>query len=149
MIETELREHWWAVVAAVTGLTRDLAAAQDAAQDACVAALVQWPASGVPGNPRAWLISTARHKALDRIRREAARPVKEEAAMREIGQPGPPPSNGAASGGTASGGTASAGTAAAWMHVSAGLGTSPFTPVRFACRPEASLLTLVGRDGLA
>jgi uncharacterized protein len=37
----------------------------------------------------------------------------------------------------------------AWMHVSAGLGTSPFTPVRFACRPEASLLTLVGRDALA
>ena len=36
----------------------------------------------------------------------------------------------------------------AWMHVSAGLGTSPFTPVRFACRPEASLLTLVGRDAL-
>jgi predicted MPP superfamily phosphohydrolase len=39
--------------------------------------------------------------------------------------------------------------APAWMHVSAGLGTSPFTPVRFACRPEASLLTLVGRDALA
>ncbi len=35
----------------------------------------------------------------------------------------------------------------AWMHVSAGLGTSPFTAVRFACRPEASLLTLVARDG--
>jgi len=39
--------------------------------------------------------------------------------------------------------------APAWIHVSAGLGTSPFTPVRFACRPEASLLTLVGRDALA
>jgi predicted MPP superfamily phosphohydrolase len=37
----------------------------------------------------------------------------------------------------------------AWMHVSAGLGTSPFTPVRFACRPEASLLTLVSQDSLA
>ena len=35
---------------------------------------------------------------------------------------------------------------AAWLHVSAGLGTSPYTPVRFACRPEASLLTLVARD---
>ena len=56
----------------------------------------------------------------------------------------------AAAGGTAAAaGTATGGTAAAWMHVSAGLGTSPFTPVRFACRPEASLLTLVGRDGLA
>jgi uncharacterized protein len=37
----------------------------------------------------------------------------------------------------------------AWMHVSAGMGTSPFTVVRFACRPEASLLTLVGRDAMA
>ena len=36
---------------------------------------------------------------------------------------------------------------AAWLHVSAGLGTSPFAPVRFACRPEATLLTLVARDG--
>jgi predicted MPP superfamily phosphohydrolase len=34
---------------------------------------------------------------------------------------------------------------AAWLHVSAGLGTSPYTPFRFACRPEASLLTLVPR----
>jgi uncharacterized protein len=38
---------------------------------------------------------------------------------------------------------------AAWLHVSAGMGTSPFTAVRFACRPEASLLTLVARDALA
>jgi predicted MPP superfamily phosphohydrolase len=38
---------------------------------------------------------------------------------------------------------------AAWLHVSAGLGTSPFTPVRFACRPEASLVTLIARDALA
>ena len=36
---------------------------------------------------------------------------------------------------------------AAWLHVSAGLGTSPYAPVRFACRPEATLLTLVARDG--
>ena len=35
---------------------------------------------------------------------------------------------------------------AAWLHVSAGLGTSPYAPVRFACRPEATLLTLVARD---
>jgi predicted MPP superfamily phosphohydrolase len=35
---------------------------------------------------------------------------------------------------------------AAWLHVSAGLGTSPFAPVRFACRPEATLLTLLAKD---
>jgi RNA polymerase sigma-70 factor, ECF subfamily len=50
-------------------------------QEACALALVQWPADGVPGNPRAWLVSVARHKALDRARREARRAGKEAAAM--------------------------------------------------------------------
>jgi RNA polymerase sigma-70 factor (ECF subfamily) len=50
-------------------------------QEACALALVQWPADGVPGNPRGWLVSVARHKALDRARREARRAGKEAAAM--------------------------------------------------------------------
>jgi predicted MPP superfamily phosphohydrolase len=45
--------------------------------------------------------------------------------------------------------TAPGGSRSSWMHVSAGMGTSPFTAVRFACRPEASILTLTGPDGLA
>jgi RNA polymerase sigma-70 factor (ECF subfamily) len=68
----------------------DLAAAEDAVQDACVAALVQWPIEGEPASQRAWLVGVARHKALDRIRREAQRSEKEAAALREWGQPGPP-----------------------------------------------------------
>ncbi len=48
-----------------------------------MAALAQWPSAGVPAHPRAWLIGTARHKALDWQRREAARVGKEAAAMRE------------------------------------------------------------------
>lgn len=68
----------------------DLAVAEDAVQEACVAALVQWPASGAPADPRGWLIGVARHKALDLVRREARRGAKEEAAVRELGQQGPP-----------------------------------------------------------
>jgi RNA polymerase sigma-70 factor (ECF subfamily) len=80
-------------VASVTRYTGDLAAAEDAVQDACLAALVQWPAEGEPANPRAWLIGVARHKALDRVRRDARRAEKEAAALREWGEQGaaPPP----------------------------------------------------------
>jgi RNA polymerase sigma-70 factor (ECF subfamily) len=68
-------------VASVTRLTGDLATAEDAVQDACVAALVQWPVRGEPASPRAWLIEVARRKAVDRMRREARRASKEAAAM--------------------------------------------------------------------
>lgn len=67
----------------------DLATAEDAVQEACVSAMVQWPAEGQPDNPRAWLIAVARRKAIDRIRRDAQRPGKEAAALREWGQQGP------------------------------------------------------------
>jgi RNA polymerase sigma-70 factor (ECF subfamily) len=76
-------------VASVTRLVGDLATAEDAVQDACLAALSQWPTEGEPANPRAWLIGVARHKALDRIRRDSRRGEKEAAALREWGQPGP------------------------------------------------------------
>jgi len=52
-------------------------------QEACAAALIQWPLSGLPVHPEAWLVGTARHKALDWQRREVTRVHKEEAAMRE------------------------------------------------------------------
>jgi RNA polymerase sigma-70 factor (ECF subfamily) len=66
----------------------DLAAAEDAVQEACVCALTQWK-DATPANPRAWLIGTARHKALDHLRRETGRNLKEAVAVRELGQPGP------------------------------------------------------------
>ena len=77
------RAHWWAAVAAVTRQVGDLEVAEDAVQDACAAALAQWPAEGVPASPRGWLIGTARHKALDRLRRDRRRADKEAEAMRE------------------------------------------------------------------
>jgi RNA polymerase sigma-70 factor, ECF subfamily len=83
------RAHWWAVVAAVTALVGDLEVAEDAVQDACAAALAQWPSGQPPGNPRSWLIGTARHKALDRLRRESRRVQKEAESVREADAPPP------------------------------------------------------------
>jgi RNA polymerase sigma-70 factor (ECF subfamily) len=77
------RDCWWAAVATLTRLTGDLEAAEDAVQDACALALTKWPAEGVPCSPRGWLTGVARHKALDRLRRESRRAQLETAAMRE------------------------------------------------------------------
>ena len=59
------------LVAAVAGIVRDVGLAEELAQDALVAALEHWPSAGVPDNPAAWLMTTARNKALDRIRQTA------------------------------------------------------------------------------
>jgi RNA polymerase sigma factor (sigma-70 family) len=58
------------IIAGLARLTGDLGLAEDLAQDALVAALSQWPGSGIPPNPGAWLMSTARHRAIDRLRRD-------------------------------------------------------------------------------
>jgi RNA polymerase sigma-70 factor (ECF subfamily) len=81
-------------VASVLRMTGDLAVAEDAVQEACLAALAQWPDRGWPDQPRAWLTGVARHKAVDLIRREAARSRKEAAAVRDLaslGEPEPQP----------------------------------------------------------
>jgi RNA polymerase sigma-70 factor (ECF subfamily) len=77
------RAHWWAAVAAVARQVGDLEVAEDAVQEACAAALAQWPVDGLPESPRGWLIGTARHKAFDRVRRERRRADKEAEAVRE------------------------------------------------------------------
>jgi RNA polymerase sigma factor (sigma-70 family) len=57
------------LIAALTRLVRDVGLAEDLAQDALVTALEQWPGSGIPDNPGAWLMTTARNRAFDRMRR--------------------------------------------------------------------------------
>ena len=84
-----IRSRWWVAVATLCRLTGDLEAAEDAVQEACVVALEQWPSTGVPDNALGWLIGVARHKALDRLRREAVRGTKEAASMRESMSPVP------------------------------------------------------------
>jgi RNA polymerase sigma factor (sigma-70 family) len=68
------------VLAGLVRMIGDLGMAEDAVQDAAMAALRTWPHDGVPDNPRAWMAVTARHKAYDVLRREAARAAKEAAA---------------------------------------------------------------------
>ncbi|MFI5877844.1 RNA polymerase sigma factor [Streptomyces sp. NPDC051554] len=68
-IETVFRIESPRVIAAVARLVRDVGIAEELAQDALVAALEQWPRDGVPDNPGAWLMATARHRAVDLIRR--------------------------------------------------------------------------------
>ena len=57
------------LIAGLARLVRDVGAAEELAQDALVAALEQWPESGIPNNPGAWLMATAKHRAIDRLRR--------------------------------------------------------------------------------
>ncbi len=57
------------VIAGLTRIVRDVGLAEDLAQDALVAALTQWPESGIPDNPGAWLMATAKHRAIDQLRR--------------------------------------------------------------------------------
>ena len=68
-VETLYRSDWGRIVAALIRLVGDFEVAEDAAQEAFTAAVDQWRASGIPEFPRAWIIQTARHKAIDRIRR--------------------------------------------------------------------------------
>ncbi|MCU1488783.1 MAG: polymerase subunit sigma-24, partial [Acidimicrobiaceae bacterium] len=65
--------------------------AEDAVQDACAAALAQWPVDGLPPNPGGWLVSVARHKLVDRLRRETRRGEKEAAAVRGTLETDPEP----------------------------------------------------------
>ncbi len=66
------------VIASVARMVRDVGLAEELAQDALVAALEHWPSSGVPDNPAAWLMTTAKHRALDRLRREKLQHQKHE-----------------------------------------------------------------------
>jgi RNA polymerase sigma factor (sigma-70 family) len=71
------------LIAALTRIVRDVGLAEDLAQDALVATLQQWPESGVPDNPGAWLMATAKHRAIDRLRRNERLERKTEELGRE------------------------------------------------------------------
>ena len=69
-VEAVYRSDWGRIVAALIGLVGDFDLAEESAQEAFTAAVEQWRKSGVPEFPRAWIVQTARHKAIDRIRRK-------------------------------------------------------------------------------
>jgi RNA polymerase sigma-70 factor (ECF subfamily) len=81
-VEEVYRADWGRIVATLIGMVGDFDLAEEAAQEAFAAAVDQWGADGVPDYPRAWIVQTARHKAIDRLRRKSRweAPLDEEAA---------------------------------------------------------------------
>src|SRR5947209_4190162 len=69
-IDAVYRADWGRIVAALIRITDDFDVAEEAAQEAFASAVQEWPKVGIPDSPRAWIIQTARHKAIDRIRRQ-------------------------------------------------------------------------------
>ncbi|KIX73222.1 RNA polymerase subunit sigma-24, partial [Streptomyces sp. MBRL 10] len=69
-VEAVFRIESARIIAAVTRIVRDVGIAEEIAQDALVAALEQWPGSGIPDRPGAWLTATAKHRAIDLVRRK-------------------------------------------------------------------------------
>jgi RNA polymerase sigma factor (sigma-70 family) len=72
------------LIAGLARIVGDVGLAEDLAQDALVAALEQWPESGVPDNPGAWLMATAKHRAIDQLRRQKMQGKKHEHLGREL-----------------------------------------------------------------
>lgn len=77
-IDALYRYDWGRIVATLIRLVGDFEVAEESAQEAFAAAVHDWPTTGVPQAPRAWLINTARHKAIDRLRQQARRTEKLE-----------------------------------------------------------------------
>ncbi|MGZ8711510.1 MAG: sigma factor, partial [Thermoanaerobaculia bacterium] len=71
------------LIAGLARIVRDVGIAEDLAQDALVAALEQWPEAGIPDNPAAWLMGTAKHRAIDALRRRTLLDRKPEELGRD------------------------------------------------------------------
>ena len=83
-IEQIYREEWGRVLASVIRLVGSFDVAEEAVQEAFTAAVEQWEREGVPGNPRAWLVSTARHKAIDQLRRSRRLELQDSEQLTKI-----------------------------------------------------------------
>jgi len=84
VLEQVFRDEWGRVLASIVGFLGDIELAEDAAQDAFAIAAERWPRDGIPVKPTGWLITTARNRAIDRIRRERALAIKTEQLVRDM-----------------------------------------------------------------
>jgi RNA polymerase sigma-70 factor, ECF subfamily len=75
-LEQVFRDEWGRVLASLIGFLGDFELAEEAAQEAFAIAAARWPREGTPANPRAWLVTTGRNRAIDRIRRDRMRAEK-------------------------------------------------------------------------
>lgn len=81
-VEATFREEFGRAVATLVRHFGDIDLAEEAVQDAFAVAVATWPAKGVPPNPGGWIVTTARNRAIDRLRRESSRPQRQEEAHR-------------------------------------------------------------------
>ena len=88
-VETVFRQHYGRAVAVLVRLLGDIDAAEEAVQDAFTTAVARWPADGVPPSPAGWIITTARNRAIDRLRREGSRADRYAQAALLRADPGP------------------------------------------------------------
>src|SRR4029453_15102941 len=88
-LEEIFRAEHGRILATLIRLLGDFDAAEEALQEAVTTALEQWPEQGTPGNPASWLISTARHKAIDGMRRRAFLTRKQDEIARHMEQTAP------------------------------------------------------------
>ena len=91
-LDQVFRDEWGGVVASLIGLLGDFDLAEEAAQEAFAAAAERWPCDGAPDSPRAWLLTTARRRAIDRIRRSETLAAKLDLLRVEAAVDRPPPS---------------------------------------------------------
>lgn len=82
VIDRVFRDEWSRVVAVLARSFRDLDLAEDSAQQAFAEAAAKWPKTGTPDSPGAWITAVARRRAIDRVRRESARDIKQQIAVR-------------------------------------------------------------------
>jgi RNA polymerase sigma-70 factor, ECF subfamily len=87
VLEDVFRDEWGRVLATLVGVLGDIELAEDAAQEAFALAAERWPRDGEPENPIGWLITTARNRAIDRIRRERTLEAKTERLQQELRDP--------------------------------------------------------------
>jgi RNA polymerase sigma-70 factor, ECF subfamily len=87
VLEELFRDQWGRVLATLVGVLGDIELAEDAAQEAFALAAERWPRDGRPENPTGWLITAARNRAIDRIRRERTLAAKTEQLQRELRDP--------------------------------------------------------------
>jgi len=87
-IERIFRAEYGRAVAVLTRFLGDISLAEEAVQEAFTTAVQRWPATGIPPSPAGWIITTARNRAIDRLRREATRDERQAAALQLIEQDG-------------------------------------------------------------
>src|SRR3954464_8313301 len=85
VIDAVWRSESARLIGGLARMVRDVGLAEDLAQDALVAALERWPRSGVPDNPGAWLMATAKHRAIDLLRRNRRLETKQQEIAWELG----------------------------------------------------------------